>query len=138
MDWMGMVVEFRLHVRERRRVVVVAVDVPQLRHQRREGVPILAAAVFDDRPSGTLDELIPVPRGFGDADDQEVEPAAAGHGLKRREDLLVRQVAGRPEEHERVRARSGHGLARPDFLDVAAEREAHRRQHLVLEEIHVA
>ena len=80
-------------------------------------------------------ELLEVQPGFGHADDRHVEVAAPDHGLQRREDLLVGQVAGGAEEHQRV-GLSGcghHGRLRGFrlLLDVAAELEAHRREQLV-------
>jgi hypothetical protein len=47
-------------------------------------------------------QLIQGPAGLGDADDRHVKLAAADQRLERREDLLVRQVAGGAEEHERI------------------------------------
>ena len=79
-------------------------------------------------------ELVEVPAGLGHADHRHVEVAALHHRLQRREDLLVGQVAGGAEEHQRV----GVGSVVHDrlrhvrrLLEVPAELEAHRREQLV-------
>ena len=86
---------------ERRRVLVVAVDVAQQPAQLGERVAVEAAVLLDAllRPRA---QLVEGPAGLGHADDRHVEVAALGHRLQRREDLLVGQIAGRAEEHERV------------------------------------
>ncbi len=56
-------------------------------------------------------QLVEVPAGLGDADHRHVEMAALDHRLQRRKDLLVREVAGGAEEHQRV----GMELAHRDF-----------------------
>src|SRR5262249_55993240 len=58
-------------------------------------------------------ELLEVPARLGHADDRHVQVAALLHRLKRREDLLVREVSGRAVEHERVGAQGfgGHPAA---------------------------
>ena len=78
-------------------------------------------------------QLIEVPTGLGDADDRDVQPFVAHQPKQRREDLLVRQIAGGAEEDDRVGRPGGHlgTLLRRRLLDVAAEREAHRRQQPV-------
>ena len=55
-------------------------------------------------------ELIEIPARLGHADDRHVEVAAFHHRLQRREDLLVRQVAGGAEKHQRVGMGSSHGV----------------------------
>ena len=55
-------------------------------------------------------ELVEVPAGLGDADHRHVEVAALDHRLQRREDLLVREVAGRAEEDQRVGVGVAHGV----------------------------
>src|SRR5207247_1781879 len=92
------------------RVGVVAVDVPEQRHQPREGLLIEAPVLLDALP-GPLPQLLQPPTRPGDADDRHVEVAVADHRLQRREDLLVREVAGGAEEDQRVRPRTD--LAHP-------------------------
>ena len=88
--------------RERRAVAVVAVDVAQesaeLVESGRVEPAVLLQAVL--RPGL---ELVQVPARLRHADDRHVEVAALDHGLQRREDLLVGEVAGRPEEDKGVR-----------------------------------
>jgi hypothetical protein len=52
--------------------------------------------------------LIEAPRLTRDRDDRHAQLIAPGHRLQRRKDLLIGQVAGGPEQHERVGARVGH------------------------------
>ena len=84
-------------------------------------------------------QLLEVPAALGHADDRHIEVAALDHRLQRREDLLVRQIAGGAEEDQGVGVSSlmdfsfSQLLARRGFLDVSAEPEAHGRQQLVLE-----
>ena len=87
--------------REGRRILVVPVDVAQQAAQLGERVAVEAAVLLDAvlRPRA---QLVERPAGLGHADDRHIEVAALGHRLQRREDLLVRQIAGRSEEHERV------------------------------------
>jgi hypothetical protein len=86
---------------ERRRVLVVAIDVAQQAAQltERRGIEpsVLLGAVL-----GTGLELFEVPAGLRHADDRHVEVAAFHHRLQRREDLLVREVASGAVENESV------------------------------------
>src|SRR5262245_11464468 len=84
------------------RIGVVAVDVAQRADQAGERVRIEAAAVPLDTVPGARFQLIAGPAGLGDPDDRDVEVAAARQRLQRGKDLLVGEVTGRPEEHERV------------------------------------
>ncbi len=120
---------------EGRGVVVVAVHVAELLRQLREGLGVDAAAVLGHAGPRALHELLAVPARPRHADHRDVEPAAAGQRLEGREDLLVGEVAGGAEEDEGVGARPGR---RSLLLHVAAEAEAHRGEHLVLEEVQVA
>ena len=47
-------------------------------------------------------ELGEIPAGFGHADDGDIEVSALGHGLQCRKNFLVRQIAGRSEQHPRI------------------------------------
>src|SRR5262249_952867 len=86
---------------ERLRGVVVAVDVAEPRRQ-------LLEILLDDAPvpfeagSSAGDELVNRPARSSDPDDRDVELTGADERLERGEDLLVGEIAGRPEEHERV------------------------------------
>ena len=86
---------------ERRRVLVVAVDVAQQAAQlvERRGIE---PAVLLEAVLGAGLELVEVPAGLGHADDRHVEVAALHHRLQRREDLLVGQIAGGAEEDQGV------------------------------------
>ncbi len=84
-------------------VVVVAVDVAQAAGQHIEGGGIDAAAVLGDAGARPLDQLVAVPVRLGNADDGKIQPLAARHAVQGGEDLLVGQIAGGPEEHQRVR-----------------------------------
>ena len=89
-------------------VVVVAVDVVQLRRQLGEGVLVDAAVVLE-AVAGAFAQLFDGPAGAGHADHRHVELAARDHGLQRGEDLLVREIAGGAEEHECVGSGSQAG-----------------------------
>ena len=124
---------------ERRRILVVAVDVAEQPAQRGEGVGVEAAVLLDALSRPRL-QLIEVPTRLGHADDRHVEVAALGHRLQRRKDLLEGQIAGRAEKDERVGLSVAHAVpcSQADhfvdgFFVVAAELEAHRREQLVLE-----
>ena len=123
-------------LRERVGVVVVAVDVAELRDESGEGLGIVAAAVLGHRRASAFDELIERPSRPGHTDHQAIQLAS---------------LAPWPAGQERSSCTRGHRLrrrtrARPSgaspscllLLDVAAETEAHRGEHLVLEEIEIA
>jgi hypothetical protein len=92
---------------ERRRIVVVAVDIfheaDELVERRGVEAAVLLEAVLH---AGA--ELLVVPARLGDADDRNVEMGALQHRLQRREDLLVGQVPGGSEEDQGVGARGVH------------------------------
>ena len=107
---------------------VVTVDVAQQRQQLREGDGIDAVRVVPQAVLGPLLQLVEAPAALGDADDGDLQLLVGHHPLEGREDLLVGQVAGGAEEHQRV----GDGVGLPcRLLVVAAELEAHGRQHAV-------
>ena len=84
-----------------RRVLIVAVDVLKQSGQFGERRTVQASVLLDAflRPRA---QLVERPARLGHADDRHSEVAALGHRLQRGEDLLVCQIARRPEEHERV------------------------------------
>jgi hypothetical protein len=86
---------------ERRRLSVVAVDVSKQSAQLRERVPVQPPVLLDALLRARA-QLVEGPARLGDADDRHVEVAALGHRLQRGEDFLVRQIARRPEKHQRV------------------------------------
>ena len=121
------------------RVPVVAVDVAKQARQLGERGPVQAAVLLDAllRPRA---QLVEGPAGLGDTDDRYLELSALRHRLQRGKDLLVRQIAGRPEEYKRVRMCVDHGDLLPlghyfvgGLLHVSAELITHRREQLVLE-----
>ena len=118
--------------RERRGIVVVAVDVARAARPASANAVGVEPAVLGDAGPRALDELLARPARPRDADHRarRARPRRAMR-LQRGEDLLVGEVAGGAEEHQRV-ASAGSAVAH-FFSDVAAEAEAHRRQHLVLE-----
>src|SRR5581483_2842105 len=81
----------------------VAQALAQVRERRRVEPPVPLDALPGARP-----ELLERPLRPRHADDGHVETAAPGHGLEGREDLLVDEVAARPEDDERVRAGRRH------------------------------
>src|SRR5438094_8190281 len=91
----------------RRQIAIIACDVVkpwgESGERRRVELSGLREAL-PDRSAKGLD----LPRRSGDADDRDIEMAALHHGLKRREELLARQVAGGSEEHYRLRGWRRH------------------------------
>src|SRR6185503_19176622 len=83
------------------RIGVIAVDVVQHADQASERVGIETAVPLDAVAGARL-QLIARPAGLGDANHGDVEVAASGQRLESGKDLLVGEVAGGPEEHERV------------------------------------
>jgi hypothetical protein len=86
-------------------VVVVAVDVAQQLRQPGEGLLVelaLAAGVVLDALAGPPAQLGQVPARPGHSDDRDVETVALDQPQEGGEDLLVGQVAGGAEEHDRV------------------------------------
>src|SRR5262245_37648731 len=74
----------------------------QLRREPRERLLVDAPGLGDAGP-GTPDELLARPLGPRDADHHHVQTPAPRQGVERREDLLVGEITGRAEEHERIR-----------------------------------
>ena len=78
-------------------------------------------------------ELVKVPAGPGHADNGHVKVAAFYHGLQRREDFFVCQVAGGAEKHQGVAMICVHDRTLLDgFFQMSAKAEAHRGENLVL------
>ena len=101
--------EFLADGLERRRIVVVAIDVAQQAAQLVESRGIDATVLFQ-AVAGPCPELIDGPAGLGHADDGHVKVAALDHRLQRREDLLVSQIAGRAEEDQGIGVRSSSSV----------------------------
>jgi hypothetical protein len=86
---------------KRGRIAVVAVDVAQTTLQAGERVGMHAAVSLDAVPHARL-QLLERPAGLRHADDGELEVAVPGQRLEGGKNLLVGEIAGRPEEHQRV------------------------------------
>src|SRR4029078_10904528 len=95
---------------EGRGVLVVTVHVAQqsaqLRKRRAREPAVLFQTLLGPGP-----ELIDAPAGLGHADHRHSEVAALQHRLQRREDLLVRQVAGGAKKHQGVGMGGAHVAA---------------------------
>src|SRR5579872_1339102 len=63
-----------------------------------------------------LSELIDGPTTLGDTDHRHVEMAAFHHGLQRRENLLVRQIAPSAKEHQCIGMGVVHWVLFLDFI----------------------
>jgi hypothetical protein len=110
-------------------ILIIAVNVLQVGDQffERSG---LEQAVRLNAFTGTGDQLIQRPAGFRDSDDRHIQIAAAGHGLKSRKYLFVRQIAAGAKENKRVRVSVFHGiLFCRGIFHMAAEAVPHRRQN---------
>src|SRR5205823_8875516 len=96
---------------ERLGVAVVPVHVPHRLAERLERVPVVdAAPVLLDAVMGALAQVVDTPARRRHADHGDAQVAPLRHRVERGEDLLVREVSGRPEEDKRVRARGFGGL----------------------------
>jgi hypothetical protein len=102
--------ELRANGLERRRVLVVAVDVPQQAAElvERRGIE---TSVLLEAVTGAGLELVEVPARLGHADHRHAKVPTLEHRLQRREDLLVGQVARGAEEHQGVGASPGRHLS---------------------------
>ena len=84
------------------RVVVVAAHVPEQGEEPVEGVAVVDPAGLRDAVRRALAQLLEAPLRGGNTDHRHVEDAALRHRVERRKDLLVREIAGRAEEHQGI------------------------------------
>src|SRR5262245_25155804 len=89
------------------RLAIIAVDVAEETHQLGEGGGI-ESAVRRHTVAGPRLKLLEIPPRLRHPDDRDGEIAVPRHGLQGREDLLVGEVAGGPEEDEGVGVRRRH------------------------------
>jgi hypothetical protein len=89
------------------------------------------ASVLAETVLGAGFELIEIPSGFGDSDDRNGEGSSLDHGLQRREDFFVGEVAGCSEEDEGVGMNLGHkysfhcaATSQSDYVDASFNRIA--------------
>src|SRR6516162_1099355 len=101
--------EFLAQVLEGGSIVVIAVDIMEQAGKffPRGGVE---AAVFFEAVLGSGLQLIEIPAGLGYADDREVEMPSFQHGLERRKDLLVGQIAGCTKKDQSIGMNRAHGV----------------------------
>ena len=90
---------------ERLGIVVVAVDILQVRRQRGKRTRIDAAVLLETlvRPRA---ECVDVHRRLRHADDRHLEVTTSDQRLKGWKDLPEREVSRRAKEHERIRLES--------------------------------
>ncbi len=100
-DRPGRAVEHLAQLGERGGVLVVAVDVAELFDEPGESGLVDAAVFFQAVASPSL-KLREIPARLGDADDRYVQVIVLEQVLDGGKDLLVCQVAGRPEEDQGV------------------------------------
>jgi hypothetical protein len=74
------------------------------------GLFLVKQAVIDKALFRALAKFVIAHRGARDSDDRHFQMAAPGHGEERGKDLLVGEVAGGAEQHQRIRLRFTHGL----------------------------
>jgi hypothetical protein len=131
--------EFLAQGPKRCRVRIIPVNVAQQSRELVEGGGINASAVLLETVAGASLQLIQIPACLGHTDHGNIEVPALQHRLQRREDLLVRQVAGGAEEDQRIGMGVAHRMSLSvlsfagGFFEMAAELVAHRRKQLVLE-----
>src|SRR5689334_20553903 len=90
--------------RVRHRVRVIAIDVLQLLRQARERVRV-DTAVRGEAVVHAFAQPVDAPARACDADHRQVEAGVPHHRLQRGEDLLVCEVTGDAEDHQRVAVR---------------------------------
>jgi hypothetical protein len=83
-------------------IVVVAVDVLQLRGEAIEGDGI-DATVLAKAAARTFAQLVEGHLAVGDADDRHAQVSRADQCLQRRKDHLVGEIAGRSKKDECIR-----------------------------------
>src|SRR5438445_12179998 len=114
MGWTMRVLEFFAKRRERRRILVITINVAQQAGQLFESRGI-DSAVFLQAVVRPRAKLIKIPSGFGYTDHRYIKMSALHHRLQRRENLLVGQVAGCTEEDQSVGMRIAHTLLLPSL-----------------------
>src|SRR5260370_19529777 len=98
------------HRNKRSRIGVVAINITQQRTQllprRRIQAPMLLQTVL--RPSL---QLVEVPPSLRHANHRNIEGATLDHRLQRRKNLLIRKIASRTEEHQRIGMKLTHAFS---------------------------
>ncbi len=89
-------------------IVVVPADVAEEGQQAVQRGRIVDAARSFHAILHAVAQLRQAPVPPGDANDRDVQGATFGELVKRGEDLLVRKIAGRAEQHQCVRTGRGH------------------------------
>jgi hypothetical protein len=84
-----------------RGVLIVAVDVLEQSRQPGKSIVVDTTEILQT-VMRSLTQLLQGPARARYADDRDIKVAALNQPLQRREDLFVSQVAGGPEENERV------------------------------------
>src|SRR6266851_1198913 len=127
------------HRNKRSRIGVVAINITQQRTQllprRRIQAPMLLQAIL--RPSL---QLIKVPPSLRHANHRDIKGATLDHRLQRRKNLLIRKIASRTEEHQRIGMKLTHAfspstcnLLTNRLLEMTAKLITHRRQQFIRE-----
>src|SRR5260370_18249187 len=125
------------HRNKRSRIGVVAINITQQRTQllprRRIQAPMLLQTVL--RPSL---QLVEVPPSLRHANHRNIEGATLDHRLQRRKNLLIRKIASRTEEHQRIGMKLTHAfspstcnLLTNRLLEMTAKLITHRRQQFI-------
>src|SRR5260370_38724407 len=127
------------HRNKRSRIGVVAINITQqptqLLPRRRIQAPMLLQAIL--RPSL---QLIKVPPSLRHANHRDIEGATLDHRLQRRKNLLIRKIASRTEEHQRIGMKLTHAfspstcnLLTNRLLAMTTKLITHRRQQITRE-----
>ena len=84
-------------------VVVVAIDIAQQRQQTVERVPVVDAAIgLRDAVPRMFAQPRQIPLRVGHPDHRDSQGAAFHQPVERREDLLMSEITGHAEKHERI------------------------------------
>ena len=128
------ILEFSAESFESRRIVIVAVHIPQQRRESPERFWIRAAVLFQAVQRAGF-KLIEVPTGLCHPDHRHVLQTSSFHHRQQcGEDLLVRQVAGSAEENECIRVivhRLRHLFPFRGLLQMSPEFIPHGREELL-------
>jgi hypothetical protein len=90
---------------------IIARHVAQQSRKLAERWLVAIIAVLRDAVVDPCPQLLNSPAVSGHADDRYLQAAALHHGVQRRKDLLVGEVAGGPEEYQRIRLLLLHSLS---------------------------
>ena len=100
-----------LYRRERVPVIVVPAHIAAAGQKMVEGMLVIDPARSLYAVRHPFVQVLQTPLRQGDADDRNRQVASFRHRVECREDHLVGEIAGHPEDHQRVRTGCGHAAS---------------------------